>query len=95
MNIGIDKKIGDKGNFKAFAIASSLYGGLSMLGPMILFGGGGYLLDKKIETGHLFFISGMIAAFLVTNVLLFKKALSLTKEMEKLSPAPVEEEDEN
>ncbi len=81
-------------NFKAFAFATSLYGSASIFGPMLFLGGVGYFLDKKFFSGHIFLICGLALAFITTNILLFRKAFEITKEIEKLAPKPLEEDDD-
>jgi F0F1-type ATP synthase assembly protein I len=57
-------------------------------------GGGGYVLDKTFQTGRLFFIGGIALAFVLTNILLYRRAAEVTKEIIKLSPPPEKAEDE-
>lgn len=78
--------------FKSFAFATSLYGSASIFGPMLFLGGIGYFLDKKFSGSHVFLICGLALAFITTNILLFRKAFEITKEIEKLAPKPPEED---
>ncbi len=78
--------------FRSFILTTSVYGGVSILGPLLLLGGGGYLLDKAFYTGRLFFICGVALAFILTNILLYRRAASVTREIVKLSPPPKEME---
>jgi F0F1-type ATP synthase assembly protein I len=81
--------------FKSFAFATSIYGSASIFGPMLFLGGVGYFLDKNFLTGHIFLIIGLALAFITTNILLFRKAIELTKEIEKLAPKPLEEDEDD
>jgi F0F1-type ATP synthase assembly protein I len=85
----------NKRNFRAFALATSVYGGASILGPLLFLGGGGYFLDKMFQTGRLFFVGGIFLAFIITNVLLYRRAAEISKEIVKLSPPPIKEEEED
>jgi F0F1-type ATP synthase assembly protein I len=84
----INKFSGDI-KFKKFILSASLYGGASIFGPILVFVGTGYFLDKHFQTGRLFIFSGLAIAFIFTNVLLYRKAAQLTREMVKLSPPPL------
>ncbi|MFA5247786.1 MAG: AtpZ/AtpI family protein [Patescibacteria group bacterium] len=87
-------KVIKNNNFRAYALATSLYGGVSIFGPLLVLAGGGYFLDKYFQTGRLFLFIGIGLAFIVTNVLLYRRAFSIMKEMEKdLPPKPEEEDD--
>lgn len=83
-----DKNNNKKRGFRAFALTTSLYGGISILGPLLILGGGGYVLDRIFHSGRLFFICGIASAFIVTNVLLYKRAAKITQEISRLSTPP-------
>lgn len=71
---------------RKFLLCASLYGGFSIFGPILVFVVLGHFLDKYFQTGRIFLFSGLAIAFVVTNILLYRKAMELTREMIKLSP---------
>lgn len=66
------KKIIDAKSVKEMAIATFYYTSGVILGPLLLLGGLGYFFDHKFNTGPKYLIIGVVSAFVVTNVLLFK-----------------------
>jgi len=54
-------------------IASSLYSIGSILGPLLVFGGFGLILDRIFGTKPVALLISILVAFIMTNVLLFKK----------------------
>ena len=54
-------------------IASSLYSIGSILGPLLVFGGFGLILDRAFGTKPVALLINILVAFIITNVLLFKK----------------------
>jgi len=54
-------------------IASSLYSIGSILGPLLVFGGFGLILDRVFDTKPVALLINIFVAFIITNVLLFKK----------------------
>ncbi len=65
----------------AFGILS--YNAISILGPMIVFVGGGLLLDNYLKTKPYLTIIGLIIAFILTNILTLKKVQKLTQEFKE------------
>lgn len=63
-------------------IASGLYATSSIIGPLVIFGGTGLALDNVFGTGPWLLLGGVLIAFIMTNVLLFKKIMKLSREME-------------
>lgn len=68
---------------KNLAMAMAVYSSTSILGPLIIIGGIGYLLDRIFNTRPFILIISIIIAFIVTNILLFKKVVALTKWISK------------
>lgn len=68
---------------KNLAMAMAVYSSTSILGPLIIIGGIGYLLDRVFNTRPFILIISIIIAFIVTNILLFKKVVALTKWISK------------
>lgn len=79
-----------------------LYTSASIFGPLIIFGGAGYLLDSYLGTKPWLIIVGVFVAFIFTNIFLYKKVIALTnyinlfkdKKLEESSSSKVSE-DEN
>lgn len=67
------KKIINPKSFKEMALATFYYTSGAIFGPLLFFGGLGYLLDNKFDTQPRYLIIGVFLAFATTNVLLFKK----------------------
>lgn len=63
----------DKKSIKELVIASSFYSLGSILGPLLFFGGIGLILDKIFDTKPWALLINIFVAFIITNVLLFKK----------------------
>jgi len=68
---------------KQLIIALSAYASASIFGPLILIGGAGYLLDRALNTKPIILIISIIIAFIVTNILIYKKAEALSKLMDE------------
>ena len=80
----MDEKFFDKyKGTKNLAMAMAVYSSTSILGPLIIIGGAGYLLDRVFNTRPFILIISIIIAFIVTNILLFKKVVALTKWISK------------
>jgi F0F1-type ATP synthase assembly protein I len=67
------RKISDFKSVRELSLAVFYYVSGSILGPLLLFGGLGYILDSFLHTSPTGLIVGVFIAFIVTNVLLFKK----------------------
>ena len=70
---------------KEIARAMSLYITYSILGPLLVIGGIGYIIDKILDT-RLFLLISIFVAYGVSNVLMFKKLKKINLEIEKNSP---------
>jgi len=75
----------NKGFNKEIARAMTLYITYSVLGPLLLIGGIGYLVDKIFNSRFALFFS-IFVAFIVSNVLMFRKLQKINKEIEIISP---------
>jgi F0F1-type ATP synthase assembly protein I len=71
-------------SLREIVVASGLYAASSIIGPLVVFGGIGMLLDDVFETGPWLLLGGVLVAFVVTNVLLFRKVMKLTQDMETI-----------
>lgn len=68
---------------KQLCLAMAVYSSASIFGPLILIGGTGYLLDKLFKTKPIILIISIFIAFIITNILLFKKMQLLMKWIEQ------------
>lgn len=66
-------------SFKELALGMAAYSGASILGPLVFFILLGFLLDKLFNTKPLCIICGVIIAFIVTNIFIYKKIKKLIK----------------
>lgn len=69
----------DKESIKALIFSSATYSLSSILGPLLFFCVPAYFLDKYLGTKPLIILISVFAAFLVTNVLLFKKVTKINR----------------
>lgn len=69
----------DKKTIKEIAISSAVYSLGAIIAPLILIGGSGYLLDKWLGIYPIVTIVSIIVAFLVTNIMLFKRINKINK----------------
>jgi F0F1-type ATP synthase assembly protein I len=69
---------------KDLALGMAAYTGASILGPLLLFLGLGYIADYFVDTRPLFMIIGLLAAFFVTNFLIYKKITRLIRQVEEM-----------
>jgi len=76
----------DKNNTRQIALSSVAYTGVSVFGPLIIFGGIGFYLSKHMEGGKTFLFVGIGIAFIVTNILQFFKVKKLLKKMKEDTP---------
>ncbi|HTX86955.1 MAG TPA: hypothetical protein VMC41_02740 [Candidatus Nanoarchaeia archaeon] len=75
-----NKTVVEKG-VKDFAIGMAVYGSASILGPLIIFGVIGYFLDKAYHGKRLILLAFIIIAFIISNILIFRKAFAVTAEL--------------
>ncbi len=80
-----DNNSQQKEGIKDVVKGAAIYTSASILGPIIFFGGIGFLLDKHFQKKPLFMLIFIGIAFVITNILLFKKTRMLTKKMEQCS----------
>lgn len=73
----------DKSSVKQLIVSSAWYASSSIIGPLLMFGGMGYFIDTYYDTSPWSSLVGVLIAFVVSNVLLFKKVVTLTKDMDK------------
>jgi F0F1-type ATP synthase assembly protein I len=63
-----------------------LFNAMSIVGPIVFFGGIGWLLDRFFHTGRIFLFLSVAIAFVATHILMFRKLQLYSKEIKKLSP---------
>lgn len=63
----------DKKSTKDLLLSSAAYSLSSILGPLLFFGVPAYFLDQYFATKPFILLSGVFLAFIVTNILLYKK----------------------
>jgi len=71
----------DKKTIREITVASAMYSLGSILGPLLVFGGLGLLLDRFFSTHPWSLLIGVLVAFIFTNILLFKKIRKINKMM--------------
>lgn len=62
-----------------------LFNVTSIVGPVLVFGGIGWLLDSFFHTGRVFLFLSVAVAFVATHVLMFRKLQIYSKEINKIS----------
>lgn len=72
----------DKKSMKEFVIASSMYSLGSIIGPLLSFGGVGFILDRVYGAKPWCLLGSIFLAFITTQVLLFKKIVKINKMIE-------------
>ncbi|MDD4901798.1 MAG: AtpZ/AtpI family protein [Patescibacteria group bacterium] len=71
------------GGVKNFALGMALYSSASILGPIIFFGVIGYFLDKAYNGKHLILLVSVFIAFIISNILIFRKTFAVMAELKK------------
>ncbi|MDH4330515.1 MAG: AtpZ/AtpI family protein [Candidatus Moranbacteria bacterium] len=84
----------DKKNFKELVKGMAVYTSASILGPILLFGGTGWFIDKQCGTKPLWMLIFIGIAFVVTNILLFSKVKKMIGMMEKIGKEAEEKKEE-
>jgi F0F1-type ATP synthase assembly protein I len=84
----------NKENFKELIRGSMIYASGSILGPILIFGGIGWIVDRQLGTGPLWMLILIGVAFVVTNILLFSKVKKMTDTIEKIGKEAEESDKE-
>lgn len=71
-------------NVKDLAFGMATYTGASILGPLVLFIAIGYGLDYLLNTKPLMIIIGVLGAFALTNLLIYRKIRKLMKDFDQM-----------
>lgn len=94
----IEEKLLKPNSVKDLATGVLYYNSASILGPLILFLGLGFFLDKTLGTKPYLMMIGLGIAFITTNILIFRKIRKLMKKFdteyppEELEPNSEQEE---
>lgn len=84
-----EKKLHNQ-NAKQLAFSFVAYSSVSIFGPLFIIGGSGLLLDRWLGTGSVILIISVFIAFIVTNILLFKKIKKINKLIDKFKKQSLE-----
>jgi F0F1-type ATP synthase assembly protein I len=76
-----DDKQKYQSELKEIMKGAAMYTSASILGPLLLFGGVGMLLDYHFQKSPLFLLIGVGIAFIFTNIFLFRRAKEMTAQM--------------
>ena len=68
------------------------YSGASIIGPLLLLGGVGYYLDRVLDKSPLLLLIGIGLAFVLTNILLFRRLKQVTDLFNEQDDAQKEED---
>lgn len=88
----MDKKEIKFGSVRELAISTAYYISGSVLGPLVLFMGSGYILDRVFKTGPKLLLAGFFVSFIITNIFLFLKLKKINKLMESFAPKEIKDE---
>jgi F0F1-type ATP synthase assembly protein I len=78
-------------NAKQLALSFVAYSTASIFGPLLIIGGLGYFLDKYFDTMPILTIIAVFIAFIVTNILLFKKMKMVNKLIDQYKAKSIKE----
>lgn len=77
---------------KSMVISIFIYSLVSILGPLAILGVPAYFADKHFGTKPMVFLVAVFTAFIITNVLLFKKVAEVNRAVAAEFPAVKKEE---
>ena len=77
---------------KSMAISIFIYSLISISGPLVVLGVPAYFADKHFGTKPMVFLVAVFTAFIITNVLLFKKVAEVNRTVAAEFP-PVKKEE--
>lgn len=82
-----------KGYSKEIARAMALYITYSVLGPLLIFGGIGYFIDRLLDT-RFFLLFSVFVAYLVSNILMYKKLKKINHSIDLVDAAASEKKEQ-
>lgn len=74
-----EKEILKSNSVKQLAMSVGYYTAASIFGPLFLFGGIGFFLDKIFDSKPFILIIGIFIAFISTNFMIYKKVRKMMK----------------
>lgn len=80
------KNIIDPKGIRGLSLSVFYYISGTIIGPLILFAGSGLLLDKYFNTKPVMLIAGVFLAFIITNILLFRKVKEINSLVNRYVP---------
>ena len=83
-------------NKKKLVLYVGAYTSASILGPLLIFGTIGFILDRQFNTRPWLLILSVFIAFIVTNIFLYRKLIAINQLMNKFnkkSPSETNEEE--
>ncbi len=81
-----------KGYNKEIARAMTLYITYSVIGPLLVFGGIGYFIDRVLET-RFFLLFSVFVAYVISNILMFRKLKSINHSINVIDSKVSEEKE--
>lgn len=78
----------DKKAIREMMFASAMYSLGSILGPLLVCGGLGFLLDRVFSTSPWGLLSSILVAFIITNILLFRKLGRINRLIDSYKSVP-------
>lgn len=85
----------DPKSIKELSLSTFYYISGTIIGPLLLFGGLGYLLDIFFKTRPKLLIAGVFVAFVTTNILLFRKTREIISFVNHHSPKELSENEDS
>lgn len=89
-----DEKISSAKNVQSLAKGIFYYNSISILGPLLVFIGTGLLLDKLLDTKPYLTVTGLIIAFLTSNLLILRRVKRLTQEAKEYNTKTEEQKND-
>jgi len=82
-----------KGYNKEIARAMALYITYSVIGPLLIFGGIGYVIDKILDT-RFFLLFSVFVAYVISNILMFRKLKNINHSINVIDSSASEEKEQ-
>ncbi|MGE5425745.1 MAG: hypothetical protein ACM3PZ_01595 [Bacillota bacterium] len=82
----------DKQSPRQLIVSSVAYSLSSILGPLFILGLPAYFADRFFGTKPVIFLSAVGLAFIVTNIILFRKVSKVRQEILRISPVKPDKE---
>ncbi|MFC1637975.1 AtpZ/AtpI family protein [Patescibacteria group bacterium] len=82
-------------NFSGLVKGVAIYTSASIIGPLLVLGGIGLMLDQRFGTGPMWLLIFVGIAFIVTNIMLFKQVQKMTGMIDELGEKEKNDKEEN